>query len=303
MTRGYAFIDGQFVPLDAARVSVLDPGFTHSDVVYDVVSIWREHFFRLDEHLERFLRSCAGFHIPCHYDIATLKRILAMCATRGRVCDRAYCAVVMTRGKYSPQGERTRDIFTTTPNLIAYAMPYAWIADPEQQRQGSHLIIAETPRIPSECVDSRCKNYHWADLTRGKFEARAAGADLAVHLSMRGFLPEGAGFNLFFVRGGELYTPQENILLGITRETVIELAHQSGITVRTGNFDARALRSANECFITSTAGGVMPVSRVEGRTVGAGGPGPMTQKLRNDYWNRRAQGWRGTPVAQLISEE
>jgi branched-chain amino acid aminotransferase len=303
MSQGFAYINGQYCLPEAAAVSVFDPGFNHSDAVYDVVSVWGGRFFRLDDHIHRFLNSCAGFRIPCSYDADRLKAILASCVVQGGLTDRAYCALVLTRGSYSAAGERTRDIFTTTPNLIAYAVPYAWISDPEQQLTGSHLIIAKTPRIPTECVDTRYKNYHWGDLTQGKFEAKAAGADHAVHLSLTGFLTEGAGFNIFFARNGQLYTPERNILLGITRQTLIELANESGIIVHVGNFGGEALRCADECFITSTAGGVMPVNRIEGRELCAGKPGPITQRLRNEYWRRREQGWKGTPVASLLTQE
>jgi branched-chain amino acid aminotransferase len=299
MSKGFAYVEGRYCPVDDARVPVLDPGFTHGDAVYDVVSIWASRFFRLDDHVGRFLNSCAGFRIPCAYDVESLKSILATCAIRGGVTDRAYCALVLTRGSYSAEGERTRDIFTTTPRLIAYAVPYAWISTPEQQQTGLHLIVAKTPRIPSECVDARFKNYHWGDLTQGRFEAQAVGADLAVHLSIGGFLTEGAGFNLFFVKNGRLHTPRLNILLGITRQSIIELAAEADIGVEVGEYGAEALRSADECFITSTAGGVMPVNRIDGRMLCAGSPGPITTRLRDEYWRRRESGWRGTPVASL----
>jgi branched-chain amino acid aminotransferase len=182
-------------------------------------------------------------------------------------------------------------------------MPYAWISDPEQQQTGVHLIVAKTRRIPSECVDARYKNYHWGDLTQGKFEATAAGADLAVHLSVRGYLTEGAGYNLFFARDGMLFTPEHNILLGITRQTVIELASELRIPVHVGDFRADALRVADECFITSTAGGVMPVNRIEGRALGTGVPGEITRRIREEYWRRRSEGWLGTPIASLIAKE
>lgn len=300
MSQGFAYIDAGYCPIDEARLSVLDPGFTHSDVVYDVVSTWGGMFFRLNEHVRRFLASCAGFRIPCPQDAEGLKRILATCADRGGVAERAYCALVLTRGRYSKEGELSRDIFTTTPNLIVYAVPYAWISDPEGQKKGLHLIIAKTLRIPSACIDSRFKNYHWGDLTQGKFEAKAVGADAAVHLSIDGHLTEGAGYNLFFIRGGRLYTPERNILLGITRQSVLDIAREGGIPSEIGNYGAEALRAAEECFITSTAGGVMPVVRVDGRTLGAGVPGPITLRIRKEYWRRREQGWLGTPVASLL---
>ena len=105
-------------------------------------------------------------------------------------------------------------------------------------------IIARTPRIPDACVNTKFKNYHWGDLTRGKFEAKEAGADAAVHLSIEGFLTEGAGFNVFFARNGRLYTPARNVLFGVTRATAIDLAAELGISLEIGDYTANDLRTA-----------------------------------------------------------
>jgi branched-chain amino acid aminotransferase len=302
MASGYAYLNGRYCPIDDAKISVLDPGFTHSDVVYDVTSTWRGWFFRLDDHIERFRASCAGFRIELSYRSEELKRILASCVERGAVANGSYCALVATRGPYSAVGERTRDIFTTTPSLLAYAIPYIWLFEPNEQRRGVNLMIARTPRIPSACIDARYKNYHWGDFTQGKFEARAAGADYAVHLSIEGYLTEGAGFNLFFVRNGCLCTPGSNILEGITRRSVLELAEDFSIPTKIGEFQAADLRAADEAFITSTAGGLMPVGKVDDHVLGRGGPGTVFLQLHEAYWQRREAGWRGTRVSSLVED-
>jgi branched-chain amino acid aminotransferase len=148
----------------------------------------------------------------------------------------------------------------------------------------------------------RFKNYHWGDLTRGKSEARAAGADAAVHCAIEGYLTEGAGFNLFFVKGGRLFTPARNVLEGLTRQSVLDLAAELGIPTEVGDYPADDLRHADEAFITSTAGGVMPVARVDDRALGLGVPGPLSVKLRHEYWRRREQGWLATPVSSVLTD-
>jgi branched-chain amino acid aminotransferase len=165
------------------------------------------------------------------------------------------------------------------------------------------MIVATTPRIPDACVDSQCKNYHWGDLTRGKFEAREAGADVAVHLTLDGYLTEGAGYNVFFVRERRLFTPARNVLLGLTRQSAMELAAEMGMETTVGDYRADELRRADEAFITSTAGGIMPVARIDGVAYGEGRPGPVSSALRTAYWRRREEGWLGTPVASLLSGE
>lgn len=304
MSEGLAFIDGQYIAPADARISVFDAGFTHSDAVYDVTSCWRGNFFRLDEHISRFAASCRGMSLECPHKAGELKRILATCVQRGGVVDAAYVAMVATRGHYiDEEAERTRDIFRTRLTFIAYAVRYAWVADPEQQDRGLTMIVAKTPRIPDACVSTQCKNYHWGDLTRGKFEARAAGADVAVHLTLDGYLTEGAGYNVFFVQDGRLFTPEKNLLHGITRRSAIELAAEVGIPTVIGDFTADDLRSAEEAFITSTAGGIMPVVRVDGVTYGGGRPGPVSSALRAAYWRRREEGWLATPVQSLLGGE
>jgi branched-chain amino acid aminotransferase len=303
MSKGFAYVNGTYSATTAARISVLDPGFTRSDAVYDVTSVWKGLFFRLDEHIERFLASCRGVQIICPLTPMEIRRILATCVMRGDLSDAAYVAIVATRGSYiDADAERERDIFRTRPTIIAYAIPYVWIADMETQRRGLQIIVARTPRIPDVCVSTKYKNYHWGDLTRGKFEAKEAGADGAVHLSIEGFLTEGAGFNLFFVRNQRLYTPARNVLSGVTRAATLDLAADLGISAETGDYTAEDLRIADEAFLTSTAGGIMPIASFNGRPFRQDGqPGPLSVLFRDQYWRRREQGWHGTRVEDVLS--
>jgi branched-chain amino acid aminotransferase len=301
MSEGFAFVDGRYCAIGDAKISVLDPGFTHSDVIYDVVSVWKGQFFRLDEHIARFLRSCKGIELTCPHSTEELKRILATCVKRGGVESGAYVSMALTRGPYTREAERSRDIFRTIPCFVAYALPYLWIADPESQKIGWHMIVAKTPRIPDACVDMHFKNYHWGDLTRARFEARAAGADTAVLCSTSGYLTEGAGYNLFFIKDSRLFTPAHNVLEGITRQSVLDLAGELGLAAEMGDYPAVNLRLADEAFITSTAGGIMPVVRIDGQLLGTGAPGRLTTQLHTEYWQRRERGWLGTPVESLAS--
>ena len=303
MGAGFAYVNGTYVPARTAQISVLDPGFTRSDAVYDVTSVWKGLFFRLDEHIERFLASCRGTQITCPLTPLEIRRVLATCVIKGDVTDAAYVAIVATRGNYLDEvASRERDIFRTRPTMIAYARPYIWIANPETQNRGLHLIVARTPRIPDVCVNTKFKNYHWGDLTRGKFEAKEAGADAAVHLSIDGFLTEGAGFNIFFARDGRLFTPARNVLFGVTRAATIDLAAELGIPVEVGDYTADELRSADEAFMTSTAGGIMPIATLDGsRFRQDRQPGPISLSFRSRYWQRREEGWCGTPVKDALA--
>ena len=295
---GVAFIEGQYVSGDKAKISVFDLGFSRSDVVYDVVSTWRGYFFRLDDHLDRFLRSCSGMRLSCPYRKETIKEILAECVHRAAL-ENAYVEVLTTRGRFTVQG--SRDLRHTTPTFIAYAVPYVWIATPEKQEHGLHLFVAPTARIPDASVDARYKNFHWGDLNQGQLQAIDAGADVAVLCGISGFLSEGPGFNLFWIKDGTLCTPRTNVLEGITRRTVFDLAQEIGMAVATGDYLEEVLSSADEAFISSTAGGIMPVTQVGEAVLGGGKPGPLSRQLRERYWKKREEGWLGTHVTDLLA--
>ena len=145
------------------------------------------------------------------------------------------------------------------------------------------------------------KNFNWMDLQRGLFEALDRGSDMAVLCTPAGYLSEGPGFNLFFVKDGTLWTPRGNVLEGMTRQTVLDLAGEVGITARQADLPPDALRTADEAFLSSTAGGIMPVSRVNGQPLGAGRPGPVTTRFRTLYWSKREAGWLGTAVKDLLA--
>ncbi len=297
MNKGMAFVNGEFQPPEHATISVFDLGFTRSDAVYDVTSVWKGLFFRLPDHIARFRASCEGVHLPCPYDDDQIARIVAECVHRSELDD-AYVAMVVTRGRF--RDPTRRDIAATTPTFIAYAVPYVWILDPEICQRGIDLAIAATPRIPDPSVDQRFKNYHWGDLTRGLFESRAVGADTTVLCTQDGTLAEGPGFNLFFVSDGVLCTPDRNILHGITRRSVIELAEEIGIRVAPGAYHADDLRNADEAFVSSTAGGVIPIRRVDNRSLSNRAPGALSTKMRDLYWRKREAGWHGRRVAEIL---
>lgn len=296
MADGIAYVDGSYVPASEARISIFDTGFTRGDAVYDTVSVWKGRFFRLDDHVARFLRSCAGMRLTCPHPPAALEQILAQCVHRAGLED-AYVQVIVTRGPFPPG---RRDPRLCRNRFVAYAIPYVWIVSPERQAEGIDVAIVDNRRTPTEAIDPRVKNFNWMDLERGLFEALDRGADTAVLCTPAGQLSEGPGFNLFVVREGTVLTPRGNVLEGITRRTVFDLAAEVGAPAREADLLPDALRQADEAFLSSTAGGIMPIARVDGQPLGAGKPGPLTQRLRALYWDKREAGWLGTAVADLL---
>jgi branched-chain amino acid aminotransferase len=279
-SKGVAYVDQRLVPVNQARISILDWGFLHSDATYDVVHVWRGKFFRLHDHITRFFAGMRRLHLSIPHTREELGSILTDCV-RASGLREAYVEMVCTRGEPAPG---SRDPRSCKNRFFAFAIPFVWLADFEKQSQGLHLIVSRYQRIPPESVAPSVKNYHWLDMVMGLFEAYDRGGETAVLVDAQNNLIEGPGFNIFAVENRTITTPAQGILEGITRKTVIELAERRGYPVVKGKLSAGAACRADELFITSTAGGVMPVTRIDRHEVGTGNPGPVTLALRESYW-------------------
>jgi branched-chain amino acid aminotransferase len=291
-SKGAAWIEGQYVPIAEARIPILDRGFTRSDCTYDVYHVWKGLAFRLEDHMERLERNMAAFRLKLPMTRDEMRDISLECVRLTGLRD-AFVSLTVTRGM-TPGG--SRDPRTAINRLYVYVVPFVWIADEEKQKQGMNLWISQIQRIPPASVDPRTKNYHWGDLTMGLFEAYDNGCDIDVLVDGEGNVTEGPGFNIFVLKGGRLHTPLDGVFDGMTRRTIIDLAPETNVTVEEGPVPVETVQSADEIFITSTAGGVMPVTKISGRPVGDGSPGPLTQRLNRLYWSKKEAGWLGTPV-------
>lgn len=289
---GAAFIDNEYVPIAEARIPIRDWGFVRSDVTYDVVAVWQGAFFRLDDHLDRFFRGIDRLHMRCPHDRDEVTAILSQCVRLAELED-AYVEMILTRGV---PAKGSRDPRQCENRFYAFAIPYVWIASPEKQVEGLNLVVAKVPRIAPESVDPTVKNFHWGDLVRGLFEAYDRGGETAVLTDGNGNITEGPGFNLFCVKDGRLITPKLGVLEGITRKAVIELAQSLNVKVEVGTLAEATLRQADEIFLSSTAGGVMPVTRLDGAAVADGTPGPLTERLKQLYWDAHADPRYARPV-------
>jgi branched-chain amino acid aminotransferase len=290
---GAAYIDGRYMPIGEAAIPITDWGYRRSDVTYDVVGVWGGAFFRLDDHIRRFRNSMRALRLDPPEDDAAIRAVLTGCVRRSGLRE-AYVAMDCLRG--APRPGEPRHPANCRNYLAAFAMPWVWVVSPELQARGAHLIVAATPRIADDSVDPRVKNFHWGDLTRGLFEARDRGADNCILLDRDGFVTEGAGFNVFAVTGGAVATPDRGALEGITRLSVIELCAELGIPLAVRPVPAAELREADEIFLATTAGGIMPASRIDGRIMGNDRPGPISSRLRETFWKKRDAGWHATPI-------
>lgn len=279
--QGAAYVDGQYLPVGEARIPLLDWGFLHSDATYDVAHVWRGRFFRIDDYIHRFQASMQKLRMAIDYDAAQIRDIMFELVRLSGLRD-AYVEVVCTRGIPAPG---SRDPRTCENRFLAFAIPFVWIADDAHRARGLDVLISRQQRIPPQAVDPRIKNYHWLDMTMALFEAYDRGEDTAVLVDADGNLVEGPGFNVFVRRGNTVITPERGVLQGVTRTTVLELlAKETELEVQPGLLPASVAMSSDEAFITSTAGGVMPVTRISGKAVGDGKPGELTERLNRAYW-------------------
>ena len=167
--------------------------------------------------------------------------------------------------------------------------------------RGGHLWIASIPRIPDASLDPTAKNYNWIDLNRGLMEAQDHGFDTTVLCDAAGLVTEGPGFNVFVVKGATVSTSGHGVLEGITRRSVLDLCPELGLIPRVGPITRAELEEADEVFLASTAGGVMPISRVNGRIMNNDSPGPVSRRMKELYWQAHARPeWR-TPVRGSLS--
>ena len=284
LSHGAAWMSGRIMPISEAAIGVTDWGLTHSDIAYDVVPVWGGAFFRLEAYLDRFLASVAAQRMNILMDKGELRAALHdMVAASG--LQAAYVSMVAARGPNPVPG--SRDPRECRNHFYAWCVPYVHIVKPEAAERGTSVWIAKSVRrIPKDSVNPRVKNYHWGDFTSGLFEAKDAGYETTLLLDHAGNVTEGPGFNVFAVFGDRVVTPEHGVLHGITRQTVLEMAAEQGFAVETRDLPLSELEAADEVFLSSSGGGVIPVARLDDRTFSNAAAGPVAQQLRRRYFER-----------------
>ena len=294
--QGYAWIDSKYVELAEAKIPILDWGFLRSDATYDVVHVWKGRFFRLDKHIDRFFESAKKLRMPCQINRDELKKILANCVIKGKL-ESAYVEMIQTRGM-SPKF--VRDPRLATPRVMAFAVPFGWILKQEDFEKGLNVLLTDIKRIPPSSVDPTIKNYHWMDLVTGMLDAYEKGNDTAVLVDENNNITEGPGFNLFCINDSGIFTPDHGVLEGITRQSVFDLAKELNLPITKKSISVEELYSAEELFATSTAGGIMPITRVSGQEIGKGSVGNLTRQLHKLYWEKHSDDSWSTSVTDIL---
>ncbi|OQV04279.1 hypothetical protein CLAIMM_09189 [Cladophialophora immunda] len=268
LAQGVAWVEGQLYPIHEARIPLLDQGFLHSDLTYDVPSVWDGRFFRLDDHLSRLEKSCAKMRLTLPVPRDEIKRILCDMVAKSGMRD-AFVELIVTRGLKGVRGaQRPQDL---TNSLYLFILPYIWVMEPEMQLEGSgKAIIARTVRrTPPGCMDPTVKNLQWGDLTRGMLEASDRGANYPFLTDGDGNITEGSGFNIVLIKDG----------------SVFDVAQKLGLDVRLDFVPVELAYHCDEMFMCTTAGGIMPITSLDGVPVRDGKVGPLTAKIWDLYWD------------------
>lgn len=281
-SKGAAWMKGAVMPIDQAAIGVLDWGLTHSDICYDVVPVWSGGFFRLPDYLARFRASTAALRLNIPQSDTEIIEILHQIVARSGLRD-AYVSMVASRG--SPLIPGSRDPRECGNHFYAWCIPYVHVIKQEIAARGTHLWVSKgSRRIPEDSVNPRAKNYHWGDFTTGLFEAKDNGFDTTILLDFADNVTEGPGFNLFILKGNSVITADRGVLHGLTRRTVLELCAARGLDCETRALPLSEVMEADEVFLSTSSGGVVPVARIDDRVFSNDAPGPVSRQLRDAYF-------------------
>ncbi|MDE0633455.1 MAG: aminotransferase class IV [Caldilineaceae bacterium] len=288
------YVSGSFVPESEASFSIFDSALMYGDVIFETTRTFNGQPFRLREHIERLYVGLRTLEISCGLTAEEMEAATLETIERNRPCfaDGRDFQIVhnVSRG---PMGlyesvfaggvkpTVTINCWPLTRHLAAFADAYV---------KGVHAVIPAQRSVPSRLIDPKIKNrsriyYQMANLQAQKADPEA----WALLTDEDGFLTEGTGSNFFVVKDGGLLTPEpRNILRGVTRQAVLELAESIGLACQQCNLEPYDVMTADEAFFTSTPFTIMPATRFNGHDVGSGEPGPVTRRLMS-AWNQMVE--------------
>jgi len=271
------YLNGCLMPLSQASISVLDYGFLYGFGLFETMRAYEGQVFRLDSHLNRLVRSAEVLGLSI--GVTDLKDAVMATLQANQLSDaRIRITVSIGEGSMVPDPSTCQQ--PTVLILVGDYHPY-----PEQIYQKGFRAVVSSIRRNSQSPLSRLKSANYMENMLAKQEARAAGVDEALCLNEKGLLAEASMSNIFLVNDGILRTPTEDsgILPGITREVVLELASQLGISTFEQDIRLDELSQTQEAFLTNSLIEIMPLTEIDGKPVGSGRPGPVTQRLMADY--------------------
>lgn len=272
-------INGELYPRDEAKISVFDSAVQGGDAVWEGIRIYDGKVFMLEEHLQRMMDSAKAMAFAEIPSKESIRQEIFKTLNANQMYDEAHIRLTLTRGKKTTSG--------MSPHFNQYGPTLIVLAEwkkPVYKTEGISLITSSIRRNSPQCIDSKIHHNNLINNILAKIEANLAGVDDAVMLDVDGFISETNATNIFFVKNNQTYTPfADSCLPGITRKNVIELASINNLPMMEKRLSLAEMYSADEMFVTGSMGELTPVLKVDGRIIGDGKVGPVTQNFINLY--------------------
>ena len=273
------WVNGEFMPSSKATVSMRDRGLRAGDVVFDTSRTFNGKVFRLRDHLERLYRSLTYVRIDPGMTMAEMEELTLEVVQRNESIrepgDDYMITQIITRG----EGGRVRH--TTKPTVAIWIDPIDFPRYAPLFGEGAHAVIPKTRSYSSDQLDPKIKHYSRLNFVMAELEATDVDPEaFPILMDAQGNLTEGIGYNFFIVTEGVLRTPGDStILQGVSRKVIFELAEQLGIPAVEEDLQPYDAYTADEVFLASTPYSILPVGRVDNRTISDEVPGPVTRQL------------------------
>jgi branched-chain amino acid aminotransferase len=274
------YIDGKYFDEKNAKVSVFDHGLLYGDGVFEGIRAYNGRVFKLKEHIDRLFCSAKAILLGIPLSHAGVMKAVVDTCRRNKLRD-GYIRLVVTRGVGTLGLNPNR---CKRPSIIVIADKIQ-LYPPAMYERGMAIVTVPTTRNLHNAVNPAIKSLNYLNNILAKIEANIAGVEEAIMLNAEGFVAECTGDNIFIVKDGQMFTPplSAGALYGITRGVVMGLAREAGLPVSEPNLTRYDLFNADECFLTGTGAELIPVTKIDGRVIGSGKPGPVTKSLVRTY--------------------
>lgn len=285
------YLNGEFVPKEEAKVSVFDHGYLYGDGAFEGIRAYDGKVFRLHEHIGRLYKSARAIMLKMPMPPAEMAEVVLETLRRNKRRD-GYIRVVVSRG----EGDLgLNPDLCPRPTVVVIADDIT-LFPARDYEEGLTVVTVSTRRNIPEALDPKIKSLNYLNNILAKIETNLAGVKEGIMLNREGYCAEGTGDNLFIVSEGAILTPPPHagILVGITRQVVIEIAQRLGLPCREELITQHEVYTAEECFLTGTAAEIIPVVKMDGRIIGTGRRGPVTEKLQAHF--RELTRSEGVPI-------
>ncbi|MEE9259743.1 MAG: branched-chain-amino-acid transaminase [Candidatus Scalindua sediminis] len=274
------YINGKLYPKEDAKISVFDHGLLYGDGVFEGIRCYNGRMFKFSEHIDRLYNSARAIYLEIPMTKEEIKNAVKDTLDANNMKD-SYIRLVVTRGI----GKLGLDPFNCSKPQIIIITDLIELYPRELYEKGLDAIVVPTIRNHYEALNPKIKSLNYLNNILAKIECINAGAAEGVMLNKDGYVAECTGDNIFIVEGNEILTPPTyaGILVGITRNVVIDLVIKAGMVVKEEQLTRYDLYVADECFLTGTAAGIIPVVRIDGRKISSGKPGKITRSLLEKY--------------------